>query len=53
MDYLTKNNIEIRPIVAGNFTKNEVLKYFDYELYDEMTNAEYIDKNDFCQESPF
>jgi CDP-6-deoxy-D-xylo-4-hexulose-3-dehydrase len=47
IDYLTKENIEIRPIVAGNFTKNEVLKYFDYELYGEMTNAEYIDKNGF------
>jgi CDP-6-deoxy-D-xylo-4-hexulose-3-dehydrase len=47
IDYLTKNNIEIRPIVAGNFTKNEVLKYFNYELHGEMTNAEYIDKNGF------
>jgi CDP-6-deoxy-D-xylo-4-hexulose-3-dehydrase len=47
IDYLTKNNVEVRPIVAGNFTKNEVLKYFDYELYGEMTNAEYIDKNGF------
>jgi CDP-6-deoxy-D-xylo-4-hexulose-3-dehydrase len=47
IDYLTKNNVEIRPIVAGNFTKNEVLKYFDYELYGEMANAEYIDKNGF------
>jgi CDP-6-deoxy-D-xylo-4-hexulose-3-dehydrase len=47
MDYLTKNDVEVRPIVAGNFTKNEVLKYFDYELYGEMTNAEYIDTNGF------
>ncbi|MFP3089897.1 DegT/DnrJ/EryC1/StrS family aminotransferase [Treponema sp. TIM-1] len=47
MDYLTKKNIEVRPIVAGNFTKNEVLKYFNYELYGEMKNAEYIDKNGF------
>jgi CDP-6-deoxy-D-xylo-4-hexulose-3-dehydrase len=47
IDYLIKNKVEIRPIVAGNFTKNEVLKYFNYELYGEMTNAEYIDKNGF------
>jgi CDP-6-deoxy-D-xylo-4-hexulose-3-dehydrase len=47
IDYLAGKNIEIRPIVAGNFTKNEVLKYFNYELYDEMRNAEYIDKNGF------
>jgi CDP-6-deoxy-D-xylo-4-hexulose-3-dehydrase len=47
IDYLVKKNIEVRPIVAGNFTKNEVLKYFNYELHGEMTNAEYIDKNGF------
>lgn len=46
-DYLVKNDIEVRPIVAGNFTKNEVLKYFNYELCGKMTNAEYIDKNGF------
>jgi CDP-6-deoxy-D-xylo-4-hexulose-3-dehydrase len=42
-----ENNIEVRPIVAGNFTKNEVLKYFDYELYGEMKNAEYLDRYGF------
>jgi CDP-6-deoxy-D-xylo-4-hexulose-3-dehydrase len=47
IDYLIKKDIEVRPIVAGNFTKNEVLKYFNYELYGEMKNAEYIDKNGF------
>jgi len=36
---------ETRPIVAGNFTKNEVLKYFDYEIFGEMQNADYIDRN--------
>jgi CDP-6-deoxy-D-xylo-4-hexulose-3-dehydrase len=47
LDYLIKKNIEVRPIVAGNFTKNEVLRYFNYELFGEMQNAEYIDKNGF------
>jgi CDP-6-deoxy-D-xylo-4-hexulose-3-dehydrase len=47
IDYLVEKNIEVRPIVAGNFTKNEVLKYFNYELYGEMKNAEYIDKKGF------
>jgi CDP-6-deoxy-D-xylo-4-hexulose-3-dehydrase len=47
IDYLIEKNIEVRPIVAGNFTKNEVLKYFNYELCGEMINAEYIDKNGF------
>ena len=43
---LTKHQIECRPIVTGNFLKNEgVLKYFDYEVFGEMTNSEYIDKN--------
>ena len=43
---LTSHQIECRPIVTGNFLKNEeVLKYFDYEVFGEMTNAEYIDKN--------
>ena len=47
VNFLIKNNIEARPIVAGNFTKNDVLKYFDYELHGEMKNAEYVDKNGF------
>lgn len=34
---------ESRPIVAGNFTKNEVIKYFDYEIFGPMRNAEHID----------
>ena len=36
---------ESRPIVAGNFSKSEVMKYFDYEVPFEMKNAEYIDNN--------
>jgi CDP-6-deoxy-D-xylo-4-hexulose-3-dehydrase len=47
IDILLKNNVEVRPIVAGNFTKNEVMKYFDYELFGEMKNADYIDKKGF------
>lgn len=42
-----ENNIDCRPIVTGDFTKNEVLKYFDYELFGEMSNAQYLDKNGF------
>lgn len=44
---LIENGIDSRPIVAGNFTKNEVLKWFNYELFGEMKNAEYMDKNGF------
>jgi len=36
---------ECRPIVAGNFTKNPVIDYFDYELTGKMENADYVDKN--------
>lgn len=37
--------IESRPIVAGNFAKNEVIKYFDYEIFGELKNAQWIDRN--------
>jgi CDP-6-deoxy-D-xylo-4-hexulose-3-dehydrase len=36
---------ECRPIVAGNFAKNEVVKYFDSEVHGELKNAEHIDEN--------
>ena len=42
---LKKNHIDCRPIVTGDFTKNEVLKYFDYEIFGEMKNAKYLDEN--------
>jgi CDP-6-deoxy-D-xylo-4-hexulose-3-dehydrase len=44
---LEENNIDCRPIVTGDFTKNEVLKYFDCEIFGEMKNAQYLDKNGF------
>ncbi len=36
---------ECRPIVAGNFAKNEVVKYFNSEIHGALKNAEHIDKN--------
>ena len=36
---------ECRPIVAGNFTNSEVVKYFDSEISDDLPNANWIDKN--------
>jgi CDP-6-deoxy-D-xylo-4-hexulose-3-dehydrase len=36
---------ECRPIVAGNFVKNKVIEYFDYEVHGELKNADYIDRN--------
>jgi len=32
--------------VTGNFVKNkDVLQYFDYEISDNLENAEYVDQN--------
>jgi CDP-6-deoxy-D-xylo-4-hexulose-3-dehydrase len=44
-DKLTQNEIECRPIVTGNFLKNDVLKYYDYEVFKDIRNAEHLDKN--------
>lgn len=44
---LEENHIDCRPIVTGDFTKNEVLKYFDCEIFGEMKNAQYLDKKGF------
>ena len=42
---LADNGVECRPIVTGNFLKNkQVLKYFDYEVFGELENSEFIDK---------
>jgi CDP-6-deoxy-D-xylo-4-hexulose-3-dehydrase len=35
---------ECRPIVAGNFAKNEVVKYFNSEVHGSLKNAEYVDQ---------
>ncbi len=40
---LNDNGFECRPIVAGNFAKNEVVKYFDSEVFGTLCNAEHID----------
>lgn len=42
---LAELGFECRPIVAGNFAKNEVVKFFDYEIHGKLINAEHIDKN--------
>jgi CDP-6-deoxy-D-xylo-4-hexulose-3-dehydrase len=41
---LQKLGFECRPIVAGNFAKNEVVKYFESEVYGTLKNAEHIDQ---------
>ena len=42
---LTEAGIESRPIVAGNFAKNEVLKWFDYSIHGNLANANDVDLN--------
>jgi len=37
--------IDCRPIVTGNFTRNDVMKYFDYEIHNELKNADYLHDN--------
>jgi dTDP-4-amino-4,6-dideoxygalactose transaminase len=44
---LMDNGVEVRPIVTGNFAKNEVVKYFDYKIHNQLVNSEYIDQNGF------
>jgi CDP-6-deoxy-D-xylo-4-hexulose-3-dehydrase len=40
---LNELGFECRPIVAGNFAKNEVVKYFDMEVFGDLNNANHID----------
>ncbi|MCB4810642.1 DegT/DnrJ/EryC1/StrS family aminotransferase [Methylovorus menthalis] len=45
LEKLTGLGFECRPIVAGNFAKNEVVKYFYSEVHGELKNADHIDQN--------
>lgn len=42
---LETHGIDVRPIVAGDFTRNEVVKWFDHTIHGDLRNARYIDKN--------
>ncbi|MBP1874245.1 CDP-6-deoxy-D-xylo-4-hexulose-3-dehydrase [Ensifer adhaerens] len=44
---LTEAQVDVRPIVAGNFAKNEVLKWFDYSVAGDLSNADTADKHGF------
>lgn len=39
--------IEVRPIVAGNFARQKALKFLDYSISGELKNADYIHDNGF------
>ena len=42
---LVDNNIECRPIVTGDFTQNEVMKFLDFEIYGDLKNAKLLHTN--------
>ena len=44
---LQENKIDCRPIVTGNFTRNEVMSFFDYEVHKKLKNADYLHENGF------
>jgi CDP-6-deoxy-D-xylo-4-hexulose-3-dehydrase len=44
---LNDSLIETRPIVAGNFVNNSVIKYFDYEVAGSLKNSDLVDNNGF------
>ncbi len=39
--------IEVRPVVAGNFTKNPVIRYMDYSIAGVLENADEVHENGF------
>lgn len=45
--YLADKGIEVRPIVAGNFTRNSVIKYLDYTISGDLTASDDIHDNGF------
>ena len=42
IDLLTINKIDSRPIVTGDFTKNNVMKFFNYEIHETIENADHL-----------
>lgn len=47
LETLTSNGIDCRPIVTGDFTQNEVMRFFDYEIHGDLKNAKYLHDNGF------
>lgn len=43
VDRLEGLGFECRPIVAGNFTRNPVMRHIDHEIHGELCNADYIE----------
>jgi len=45
LEKLNQVGFECRPIVGGNFVKNDVIKYFDYKIHGSLDASNYIDMN--------
>ena len=44
---LAKAGVEVRPIVAGNFTRNKVVRYMDHSVSGVLDDADFIHENGF------
>lgn len=45
LDRLHQIGFETRPIVTGNFTRSNVIKYFNYTISGKLTNADILHEN--------
>ena len=46
--YLNSKNIETRPIICGNFTRQPGVKKFKYKIVGKLNNSDFITKNSFA-----
>lgn len=44
IEKLNCSGFEGRPIVAGNFARNSVLRFFDYDIFGDLGNADHVDQ---------
>lgn len=47
VEQLTELGVETRPIVSGNFTKNPVMKYYNYTIHNKLKNADKVHNRGF------
>lgn len=47
IEALNAADIEVRPVVAGNFARQKALQFLDYSISGELKNADYIHENGF------
>ena len=45
IQFLKDNLIEYRPIVTGNFARQPVIRYLNTDLDEDLSNADFVDKN--------